>query len=520
MIKPIHKKSMTSRYITAVLLAFAVVLAISSCKSRFDEYYQDNSNTKGGYLFTKLQNNPKFSIFTAGLQRASIDQFISKGGLYTIFAPTDSAFNVYFKAKGYSSVNDVPIDTLFSILSYHIVNNMWYYYDFKVRYATSQQSLFLTRSKKFVNVDVTASDTLKVNGVQIIKSLRDINAENGVIHGIGQLLIPSANLEQKFITDPQLSTSTFYRLMKVCSARTYDQFNSFDKNHDGLIDSAFYTSYPFLTTVYTAIEYKVNSLATNQGGDPVFTTVLMPSNAVLDPLIAPALAKISNSVPDKIAALSPVYAKGVLESYFIANQSVSSAVLIKRPAVLASVNGATIPALSASSFVRSDIQASNGVIHIINTTFPSSDFQKSAIGQATSDPDLTTYWLAIQKAGLLGTYGVSTRAGTYFAPTNAAFAAAGLNLTAMTLNGAPLTTTTLANLLKVHVVNSNQAATTFPNAVFSTDLSATEQLTFDSTGKIITSPTGNTANVIFPVLTVGPGNVGYLYKIDQVLIPQ
>ncbi|MBW4888508.1 fasciclin domain-containing protein [Mucilaginibacter sp. HMF5004] len=495
-------------------------LLISSCKSSFDDYYSNNSNTKGGYLYSKLQGNPKFSIFTAGLKRASIDPFISSGGLYTVFAPTDSAFNVYLKAKNYSTINDVPIDTLFSVLSYHIVNNMWYYYDFKVRFQGFQQSLFLTRSKKFVNVSVAALDTLSVNGVPVIKSLRDIGADNGVIHGIGQVLIPNANLEQKLLTDPQLNTSTFYRLMKVCSARTYDRFNSYDKNHDGLLDSVFYTAYPYLSTVYTAIEYQTNTLASDQGGDPVFTTILMPTNAVLDPIIAPTLAKIGSTVTDKIAALSPIYAKAVLESYFIGLQSVSSNTLIKRPTVLSTVNGATIPALTAGAFVRPDIIASNGVIHIINTTFPTSDLLKSGIGQALSDPELSTFWLAVQKAGLLSTYGVSSRAGTLFAPTNAALASAGLDLTAMTLNGAPLTTATLTNLIKVHMINSNLASTALPNAVLGTDLSSTEQLTFDSTGKKVTSPTGNVANITLPAVGIGPSNIGYVYKIDQLLIPQ
>jgi len=520
MIKTILKNFKANRNWLIVLIISIPFIILSSCKSRFDEYYHDTSGTKGGYLFTKLQSNPKFSIFTAGLQRASIDQYISSGGLYTVFAPTDSAFQVYFKTKGYSSINDVPLDTLFSILSYHIVNNMWYYYDFKLRYQTYQQTLFLTRSKKFVNINVTANDSLKVNSITVIKSLRDIDADNGVIHGIGTLLIPNPNLEQKLQSDPQLSVSTFYRLMKVCSAKTFDRFNSYDKNHDGILDSVFYTSYPYLNSVYTAIDYQVNTLASDQGGDPVFTTILAPTNTVMDPLIAPALAKISNSVPDKIAALSPIYAKAVLESYFIGGQSISSSTLIKRPAQLTSVNGAVVPALTASSFYRSDIPASNGVIHMINNTFPISDLLKSAIGQALTDPDLSTFWLAVQKTGLLTTYGVSARVGAFFAPNNAAFKNAGLDLTAMTLNGAPLTVATLTNIIKVHMINSNLAATAFPNAVFGTDLAGTEQLTFNSSGTTVTSPTGNVANIILPAVAIGPGNVGYVYKIDQILIPQ
>jgi uncharacterized surface protein with fasciclin (FAS1) repeats len=515
MIRPIQKFVFSSR---CWLFIIGVVILTTGCKKSFDDYYA-TSSTKGGYLFTRIQANPKFSIFAAGLQRANIDQYLGAGGLYTVFAPTDSAFKVYFQAKGYGSVNDVPIDTLFSILSYHIVNNMWYYYDFKGRYSNYQQSLFLTRSKKFVNIDVTAPDTLKVNGVAVIKSLRDIDAENGVIHGIGKLLQPNLTLEQKLLGDPQLSASTFYRLMKVCATKTYDRFNSYDKNHDGILDSVFYTTYPYLFNVSTALDYQVSTLPANQGGDPIYTTILLPNNTVFDPVIAPALAKISNTVTDKIAALSPIYAKAVLESYFIGGQTVSSSVLIARPKALTAVNNTVIPSLTAASFSRADIPASNGVIHVINTTFPASDLLKSAIGQALNDPDLSTFWLAVYKTGLLSTYAVSSRAGTMFAPTNAAFVSAGLDVNGMKLNGAPITLTTLTNLIKVHMINSNLLPTALPNALLNTDFSP-EQLAFNNTGTKVTSPSGNVANITFPAVAIGPSNVGYVYKIDQVLIPQ
>ena len=516
MTKIIPKKSIS---IVTVFIYFTLAtILIMSCKSEFDNYYHNNTNTKGGYLFSKLQSNPNFSIFVAGLQRTSLDQYTSSGGLYTVFAPTDDAFKEYFKQKGYSSINDVPSDTLFNILSYHIVNNMWYYYDFKVRYTNFQQSLFLTRNKKFVNVDVTSSDTLKVNGFAVIKTLRDINAENGVIHGISHLLIPNANLEKTLASDPQLSVSTFYKLMKVCAGKTFDRFNSYDKNRDGKLDSVFYTSYPYLTNVSTDLDYQVNTLASDQGGDPVFTTIIAPTNAVLDPVIAPALAKIDNSVTDKIAALSPYYAQSVLESYFIASRSVSSKELIQRPTTLQSVNGEIVPAMTASVFVRPDIQASNGLIHVINIAFPASDRRKSAMGQAMVDPDLTTFWLALSKAGLLSTYAVSTRAGTYFAPTNAAFANAGLDVKNLTLNGAPITTAQLTTIMKHHVINSNLASASLSSGTYGTDLASTEQLIF-GTGPKVTSAAGITANITLPAVATGPSNVGYVYKVDRVLMP-
>src|SRR6476620_12098960 len=101
------------------LLCFAL-----SCKKGFDEYYNE-SNTKGGFLYDKIKANPEFSTFAKGLERANLTQFISEGGLYTVFAPTNEAFSKFLTNSGYSSIDVVPTADLFRILSFHIVNNMW-----------------------------------------------------------------------------------------------------------------------------------------------------------------------------------------------------------------------------------------------------------------------------------------------------------------------------------------------------------------------------------------------------------
>src|SRR5688572_9589356 len=282
--------------ISALAFPLFLLIIIASCKKGFKDYYDDRS-PKGGYLYEKIQSKPEFSLFAQGLERANLVQYLSQGGLYTVFAPTNEAINRYLSANGYSSIDAVPVDQLFRILSFHIVNNMWYYYDLKVRYASFRQVQYLTRNKKFVDINVTIPDTIKVNNIPVVNSLRDIDAENGVIHGLNDVLVPLPNLEEVFQSDPDLRTSTFYRLMQVVKDSAYDRFNSYDKNRDGVIDSIFYRTYPLLSNVFTSIEFRQNTTPSSQGGDPLFTTVLVPSNAVLDAYLAPALAKLDPSVP-------------------------------------------------------------------------------------------------------------------------------------------------------------------------------------------------------------------------------
>jgi uncharacterized surface protein with fasciclin (FAS1) repeats len=505
-----------------LFLFLALLFLFTSCKKGFDKYYS-NTGPAAVYAYDKLKQDSNFSIFAQGLEKTGLVNYINSGGLYTIFAPVNNAWRQYFASKGYGSLNDVPSDTLFRLLNFHIVNNLWYYYSLQQQYATYQTRLFLTRGMKFVTIDVTSPDTLKINGVSVIKRLRDISSDNAVIHGIGSVLIPLYNLEQVLKGDQQLAGSTFYQLMQVIADSAYDRFNSFDRNGDGKIDSAFYRTYSLLPYVYTSLEFRQNTTTTSQGGAPVFTTILMPVDDSLNALIAPGIAKVSPSATNKIAALSPTYVQAVLGPYFIYDtlSAYSSSRLINRPSgtYYTSVDGSLVPTLTAGNFVRMDIPASNGAIHVLNRNFPQSDRLKSGLGQASMDPDLSLFMAALQTAGLMSSLETTARVGTYFAPTNEAITAAGLDVKRMTLNGVTLTPTQFQNILKNHVIDVNLSSSSAMTGSMVTDFGNSNTLTFSNSGTNVTTSLGVTANVTLPAVAKGSANNGYVYKVDQILVP-
>ncbi len=111
---------------------------------------------------------------------------------------------------------------------------------------------------------------------------------------------------------------------------------------------------------------------------------------------------------------------------------------------------------------RADVAASNGVIHVISKVLypvPSA----TIAGLATATPDLSLLLVAVERAGLTGAV---SGAGKYtvFAPTNAAFAAAGYP-DAASINAAPVPA--VAAIVKSHVLPTN---------VFSSDLIAAATL--------------------------------------------
>jgi uncharacterized surface protein with fasciclin (FAS1) repeats len=489
-----------------------MAILLFGCKKGYDKYWSEE-NPKTGFIYDKVKSDTNFTTFAAGLERAGLVKYVNVSGLYTVFAPTNEAFQKYFQQMGYSSVNDVPVNTLFAILSYHIANNMWYYYDFRTRFTTTQKTTYITRNNKFLNIDVSAAAIFKVNEIPVINSLQDMDAENGVIHGIGDVLIPLPNAEQLF--ESELPNSTFYRLMQNLASKQYDRFNSYDSDRDGKIDSVFYITYPLLQNVNTSLEYVPNSAPESQGGDPVFTTFLIPDNDVFNAILSPVLPAFDND----LKKLPRLYVQALLESYFIKDSIVLSQELIARPKALMAINGEMVPPLSADKFVIKDKRASNGILHVINISFPAPDKLKSAIGTIMTNPELTDFVEAIQSANLLSAYTATAKAATFLAPTNAAFASAGINVRKKTLNGVPLTDAQFINIVKHHVISSNLARTALTGSK-TTDY-ASNPVVFSTANNIVSvkSSGGIVAEVGIEYRGATGVTNGYVYRIENVLMP-
>ena len=129
-------------------------------------------------------SNDQFSILVEAVVKADLADALSAEGPYTVFAPTNEAFEKLFEALGVSGVNDLTKDQLTPILLYHVVSG-------KVMAAD-------VRSGKVSTLNNGASMMVKVTGkgVQIDKKsnviVTDVEASNGVIHVIDAVLIPAS----------------------------------------------------------------------------------------------------------------------------------------------------------------------------------------------------------------------------------------------------------------------------------------------------------------------------------------
>jgi transforming growth factor-beta-induced protein len=126
-------------------------------------------------------SNDQFSILVEAVVKADLADALSAEGPYTVFAPTNEAFEALFADLGVKGVDDLTKEQLTPILLYHVVDGKVWSKDVKsgqVPTLNETASIQVKASKNKVMVD---------NSNVIIA---DIEAKNGVIHAIDKVMIP------------------------------------------------------------------------------------------------------------------------------------------------------------------------------------------------------------------------------------------------------------------------------------------------------------------------------------------
>ena len=135
-----------------------------------------------------LKSQPdEFSLWVELLEHANLYNTLNLQEVYTIFAPTDSAMEVYLLQNGFSEVTDMPVEDADYLVKYHVLYGTIF-----------DQSRFtngiiptptVTDDKLSIVFKEGGLNAIYVNGVARIVQL-DIKVTNGIIHSIDQVLIP------------------------------------------------------------------------------------------------------------------------------------------------------------------------------------------------------------------------------------------------------------------------------------------------------------------------------------------
>jgi uncharacterized surface protein with fasciclin (FAS1) repeats len=121
------------------------------------------------------------------LKAAGLDKALASGGPYTIFAPTDKAFDALPKGALAQLLKPENRDALVKILTYHVVEGENTSNTLKSGDANTLEGAPL---KVSVN-----SSGVTVNDAKVIQ--KDVQASNGVIHVIDRVLLPPDIMQQR-----------------------------------------------------------------------------------------------------------------------------------------------------------------------------------------------------------------------------------------------------------------------------------------------------------------------------------
>ena len=145
-----------------------------------------------------------YSYLTYALQKTDLNDVLNGAGDYTLYAPNNSGFRGFLMREGYSSLDEVPTEGLKKLLLNHVMKGQIRYRDFKSGYyptsATSDvNDLPLSMYINQVNMRVTLNGSSRI--VQ-----GNVNASNGVIHAVNAV-IPIPSLVTFVLADPDLYNS-------------------------------------------------------------------------------------------------------------------------------------------------------------------------------------------------------------------------------------------------------------------------------------------------------------------------
>jgi transforming growth factor-beta-induced protein len=125
-----------------------------------------------------------FSTLVAAIQAADLVETLSGEGPFTVFAPTDAAFDAALDELGITAEELLARDDLADILTYHVIVGEFLAAD--VAELDGQE--VETVNGQTVTITVT-DDGVLVNDVLVTTT--DIQATNGVIHVIDGVLLPA-----------------------------------------------------------------------------------------------------------------------------------------------------------------------------------------------------------------------------------------------------------------------------------------------------------------------------------------
>lgn len=299
----------------SLMLLISTGMVTTSC-SDDDNSSASQNNTIAGIA----SRTPEFSTLVAALEKTGLTSTLNQSGSFTVFAPTNDAFNAFLTANGYANLEAVPTAALKEILLNHVVSGTNLANSLSTGYVkTLGKGAASSTNTLSMYVDVSGG-TVELNGVSTVTQA-DIIATNGVIHKVNAVIgLPT-------IVTHAAANANFTTLV-------------------GLLTSQ-------------------NLVATLNGNSGSPFTVFAPSNT--------AFTTFEGQNPGVLASLTSAQVTSVLTYHVVGGANVLSNAIPTTPITTLETGTFTVAgtvitdeAGRNTNIVATDVQCSNGVLHVLN----------------------------------------------------------------------------------------------------------------------------------------------------------
>ncbi len=255
----------------------------------------------------------KFKTLVAAVQAAKLVDTLKSAGPFTVFAPNDDAFAKLPAGTVEMLLKPENLAKLQGVLGYHVVAGKWLAKDV----STMTGAVTVNGQRLDFKID---EGSVRIDGAKVIQA--DIECSNGVIHVIDSVVMPSA----KNIVETAAGAGSFKTLLAAATAAGLAETLAKDGPY----------------TVFAPTDEAFAKLPAG-----TVENLLKPENK--DKLV---------SILKLHVVKGRVYSTEALKAGMATSLSAAS---------LAIVKGEKSATVNGSVLLATDIDASNGVIHVIDT---------------------------------------------------------------------------------------------------------------------------------------------------------
>jgi len=494
----------TSRRMLAALAAGTLVLAACGSDSNEAEETPTEEAAEVGTIVEVAAGNPDFSTLVAAVEAAGLVDTLSGEGPFTVFAPTNEAFDALPEGLVEALLLPENVDALTAVLTYHVV---------PAEVPSSAVESGPVTMVQGEDAEIVADgDTLTIAGANIIAT--DVAASNGVIHVIDAVIVP-----------PSIDQTALLAIAATLDAMDDEAMEEDDAMDDeeaaelgNIVEVA--AGNPDFSTLVAAVE--AAGLVETLSSEGPFT-VFAPTND--------AFAALPEGLVDALLLPENLESLQAILTYHVIAAEVPSSDVASGPVTMVQGEDAEIVAdgdtltINQANIVATDVAASNGVIHVIDAVIVPPSIDPAALlgggdEEAAADEPGTIIEVA-EEAGIFNTLLAAGEAAginavleapgafTIFAPTDEAFEALPEGLVEALLlpeNSQALTTILTYHALPVEVFSADVAAGTI--AMFSGEEA---EITVDGETIMINEATVIEADV--------DASNGVIHVIDAVIVP-